>query len=150
MKFKICLMLLTLVLVFSCRKRSSDDYTFYNKEVKDSVIVADTIQAASVTDTSKVVVTRNEEAPVVKGVDLNDTFFLVVASYAVEEYAMARKNELESQGLKPEIFMINEDGWYKLAVESYSNYQEARTALEALREKGGLMGNAVIVSRKNK
>lgn len=147
---KIILLLLSTSLVFSCRKKSSDDYEYYNKDVKDSVLVADTIQAAALPDSSMVEAVSENEKDSVKGVDLNDPFFLVVASYAVEEYALAKKAELESQGLKPAIFMINEDGWYKLAVESWPSYQEARSALEVLREKGGLFGNAVIVSKKSK
>jgi cell division protein FtsN len=150
MKLKIFLMLFSLVLISSCRKKSSDDYEYYKKDLKDSVVFADTIQSATLPDTTIVVVDTIQETPAIKGVDLNDQFFLVVASYAVEEYAMAKKADLESQGLKPNVFMINEDGWYKLAVESYATYQEARSALEVLREKGGLFGNAVIVSKKSK
>lgn len=142
-------MLLSFVVVFSCRKKSSDDYEYYQKDVKDSVVVADTIQPSAVSDSS-VVAENNTPQTEVKGVNLNDQFFLVVASYAVEEYAMAKKAELTAQGMKPEVFMINEDGWYKLAVESYASYQDARSALVVLREKGGLFGNAVIVSKKSK
>lgn len=145
------LLVLILLVSFSCRKKSSSDYEFFKSDVKDSLVVADTIQQSKLIDTTVVFVTDTVPTPEVKkGVDLNDNYFLVVASYTIEEYAIAKMNELIGDGYQPQVFMINEDGWYKLAVASYATYKEAKTALGILREKGGLFGNAVIVSRKSK
>ena len=144
--FIVCILLLS----FSCRKKVSDNYEYYKKDVKDSLVVAETIQQSLLIDTTVFVTDSVSKPEVKKGVDLNDNYFLVVASYTIEEYAIAKMNDLIGEGYQPQIFMINEDGWYKLAVESYATYKEAKTALGILREKGGLFGNAVIVSKKSK
>ena len=147
MKSKILLATLIIITIISCRRKASDDYQYYKPYVRDSIAEADSIKTVPVEDTVEAVSTPEPE---IKGVDLNDQFFIVVASFAVEEYAIARKNDLESQGYKPEIFMVNGDGWYKLAVESYSTYDEAKAALKGVRDRGGIFGSAVIVSKKSK
>lgn len=148
MKSKIVLAALIILTIVACRRRASDDYKYYKPAVSDSVAIADTIK--TVTPDKNTVEPVAEPEPEVKGVDLNDRFFIVVASYAVEEYAVAQKKDLESQGYKPQVFMINEDGWYKLAVESYATYNEAKSALEEVKSRGGIFGNARVVSKKSK
>ena len=147
MKSKTILVALMILAIAACRRKPSDEYKYYKPYVADSVAVADTIETISNEDTVAPVA---EAEPEIKGVDLNDRFFIVVASYAVEEYAAAQKKDLEDQGYKPQVFMINEDGWYKLAVESYATYDEAKSALEEVRSRGGIFGNARIVSKKSK
>jgi cell division protein FtsN len=135
-----------LVLLFAgCRRKTTDNYEYYKPYQKDTTQteIADE-QPAS--DTVHVVAEVNE-MPIVKGVDLNDRFFIVVASYSIEEYAKAQKRELEAQGFKPEVFMLNSDGWYKLAVESHQNIDDARSALSRLKKKDGIFATAVIVQK---
>lgn len=147
MRSKIIVAALIIIAIVSCRRKTSDDYNYYKPYVKDSVSVADTIKPVQ-NDTTTT--TEAQPSPEVKGVEMSDHFFIVVASYAVEEYAISQKKDLESQGYKPQVFMVNEDGWYKLAVESYSTYDGAKAALENVRNRGGIFGTAVIVSRKSK
>jgi hypothetical protein len=58
--------------------------------------------------------------------------------------------ELLEQGYKPAIIMTDNDGWYKLAVESYSTLDNARTALPNCVGKGGIFSDARIVFKKNR
>ncbi|MFA9388387.1 MAG: SPOR domain-containing protein [Prolixibacteraceae bacterium] len=147
MKSKIVLAGLILLVVMSCRKKASDDYNYYKPYVNDSVAIVDSVKPTVAVPAK---VAAPEPEPQVKGVDLNDNYFIVVASFTVEEYAIGRKKDLISQGYKPDIFMLNEDGWYKLAVESYSGYSEAKEALSKVRNRGGIFGTAVIVAKKSK
>lgn len=148
MKSKIVIAALILLAVIACRRKASDDYNYYKPAASDSVAVADTIKTVAAEQDTVAVVAEPE--PEIKGVDLNDNYFIVVASYAVEDYAVIQKKDLESQGYKPQVFMINEDGWYKLAVESYKKYDDAKTALEEVKSRGGIFGNARIVFKKSK
>ncbi len=43
--------------------------------------------------------------------------------------------------------MQNKDGWYKLAVESFQNIEQADSALNKIREKGGFYSDARIVAK---
>ena len=127
-----------------CKRKSTDDYQYYKPYQKDSV-VADTIKSVSL-DT--VPVQKAEPIVEIRGVDLNDRYIIVVASYSIEEFALEQKKELESLGLKPKVFMLNGDGWYKLGVESYDTFNAAKDALGILKKKEGLFTTAVIVQNK--
>lgn len=147
MKLKLILAGLIVLSIVSCRRKSSDDYNYYKPYKADSVAVAEPAE--------KVDTIIENEAPVektveVKGVDLSDNYFIVVASFTVEEYANTNKAELIKQGYKPEIFMINDDGWFKLAVESYKSKEDAKAALARLQAKGDIFSQARIVFKKSK
>ncbi len=68
-----------------------------------------------------------------EGVDLNDKYFIVVDCYTVEDFAKARAGYFKKKGLKPGILMINEDGWYRLAVKSFDNRTAAKEALKKMK-----------------
>lgn len=136
---------IVIILVFAgCRKKPANDYDYYEPAQKDT--------AAEVVDTTKKVVVKEPEPKikenVVKPVDVDAPYFIVVASYTVNDFAIAQKKELEEEGLKPEIIMTNEDGWYKLAVQSFDSFEKAKKSLKKLKEKGGIYRNAMIVYKK--
>jgi cell division protein FtsN len=143
MNLKLLIIGLIVLVAVSCRRKSSDDYEYYKPSKEKSTVVVDSSQ-------TKQVEIINEVVPEVKGVDLSDHYFIVVASYTVEDFALAQKDDLEEQGYKPAIFMVDDDGWYKLAVESYTGLSDAKAALETIHSKGGLFKNACIVFKKNK
>lgn len=147
MKLRILLAGIILLSIFSCRKKAADDYQVYKTTVADSIAKADSMMEVAAKEAAKVV---EVPEPVIKGVDLNDKYFIVVASYAVEDFAIGQKKELESQGYKPEIFMLDEDGWYKLAVESYKSLEDAKAAVMAVKERGGIFSQAIIVTKTGK
>ena len=150
MKTKLIFAGLLVLTIISCRRKSSEDYKYYQPSSKADTTtqVADTLAQIDTVSINKEEQTRKEE---IRGVDLiNDHYFIVVASYAVEDYAQAQKEDLLSQGYKPEIFMIDDDGWYKLAVVSYPTRKEAESALARLKQKEGIFNTARIVFKKNK
>ena len=148
MKSNLILAALILFTVISCRKKSSDDYNYYQPYKSDSIAAVDTtpVQNPNMNETE----TDIDVAEEIKGVDLNDSYFLVVASYTVKDYANAQKQDLIEQGYKPEVFMVDEDGWYKLAVESYKTLDEAKEALSILQKKSDVFSQVRIVFKKNK
>lgn len=145
MKSKILLISILVLLFAGCRRKTSDNYEYYKPYQKDTT-QTEISDEQTASDTAQIVV-ETPDISIVKGVDLNDRFFIVVASYSIEEYAKTQKRELEAQGFKPEIFMLNSDGWYKLAVESQQNIDDARNALSRLKKKGGIFATAVIVQK---
>lgn len=151
MSFKFFLVSLIVLLVIGCRERTSEDYNYFKpyQKAASQLVSADTLQSP---DSVKVVATA--KPPIAqfagRGADLTDSYFIVVASYVMEEYALAQKQRLIEQGFKPEIFMINEDGWYKLAVLSYKTLAEAEAGLKKLIENKVVAPDARIVVRKSK
>jgi cell division protein FtsN len=132
-----------ILLSFSCRKKIAEDYIYYQPYKRDTVSVKKAITPSITTIDSL----QTEEVAVdnIKPVDLNDKYFIVVASFSVEEYATAMKEEMVKQGFKPEILMLNDDGWHKLAICSYNSLTEATEAIEKLKRKGGLFSSSRIV-----
>jgi cell division protein FtsN len=103
-------------------------------------------------DTTKKVVVKEPEPKVkeevIKPVDVDAPYFIVVASYTVKDFAIDQKKELEEEGLKPAIIMTNDDGWYKLAVQSFDSFDKAKESLEKLKKEGGIYSDAMIVYKK--
>lgn len=143
MKLNILLIGLVILMWAGCKRKPTNDYQYYKPYQKDSIAV-DTLKL----ETDTITMHEAEAIIEVKGVDLKDRFIIVVASYSMEEFALEQKKELQRQGYKPEVFMLNEDGWYKLGVESHATYIAAKDALAILKNKEGLFTNAVIVQNK--
>lgn len=147
MKLKLILSGLLFLSIVSCRKKSTDDYSYYDTKQSDSIAAIDT------TPVESPVVEAVVEAEAVteeKGVDLNDNYFLVVASYTVEDFALEQKQKLAEKGFHPEVFMINDDGWFKLAVKSYKTEKEATNGLAELKANEDMFSQAYIVFKKSK
>ncbi len=143
---RVIILALIVLAVVACRRKSADDYHFYvSDQDTTKVEQADTAQIA---DAELQQDAKKEEID--RGVDLkNHSYFIVVSTYVVEDFAKEQMKEFAEQGYKPEVFMINKDGWYRLAIESYKTHDEAKEALERLVAKGGLFSNARIVINKN-
>lgn len=142
--YKIVFPVLFILIVVGCRKKSSDDYNYY-RPYADSISKVDTI---SQTEIKEETVVKKETKVEIKGVNLNDPYLIVVSSNTVEEFAHARKNDLKNQGYKPEVFMLDDDGWFKVAIQSYSTLKEAKDALAKLKAKNAEFSQAVIVYQK--
>jgi cell division protein FtsN len=142
MKFRISFIILFLMLSFSCRKKIADDYIYYQPYKRAKVSIKDTISSTPSKDSVQFKKNTVED---IKPVNLNDKYFIVVASYSVEEYAITMKHDLLKQGYKPEIFMLKDDGWNKVAILSFNNYEEAIQELEKIKLKGDLFSGARIV-----
>jgi len=139
---KLIIALLLILMIVSCRKKVSDDYIYYQPYRKDS----STILKQSINKTDSAVYKATEVKPgEFRPVDANDKYFIVIASFSVEEYALAMKSEIEQLGFKPEIIMVKKDGWNKLAVSSYNNFEEATKALSRIREMKGRFSEARLV-----
>ncbi|MCF8361630.1 MAG: SPOR domain-containing protein [Prolixibacteraceae bacterium] len=144
MRIYVIISVIVILIVAGCRRKPADDYDYYEPAKKDT--------ATEVVDTTKKVAVKEPEPKVkedvVKPVDVDAPYFIVVASYTVEDFAIAQKEEMEEEGLKPAIIMTNDDGWYKLAVQSFDSFKMAKKSLEELKEKGGIYSDAMIVYKK--
>lgn len=140
--FLIAMMVLA---VLGCKRKSADEYEYYDQPIKDSL----TEQLDTVAEVVEKVV-EEPPKPIIKEFDENDRYFIVVSSYTVEDFAIAQKKELEAMGYRPGIIMTDDDGWFKLAVSSYPKYSEAEKALAQLQKKGDLFNQARIVFKKSK
>jgi len=143
MKLRLAFIIFIIMLSFSCRKKVADDYAYYQPYKRAKVSVNDSISPTTTNDS--VPSKENTVEEIIKPVNLNDKYFIVVASFSVEEYAITMKHELMKQGYKPQIFMLRNDGWNKLAILSYNDFEEATQELERIKLKGDLFEKARIV-----
>lgn len=131
-----------ILLSFSCRKKIAEDYIYYQPYRRDT---ASTKIAPPKTMAIDSVQSNKTEVFEIKPVDLQDKYLIVIASFSVEDYAIAMKNDLIKQGYKPEIFMLNNDGWHKLAISSSNSFEDASSAINKIKLKGGSFSGARIV-----
>ena len=137
--------LLAIAMLVACnnKKENKEAYPQYQELQKDSVPEPkDTIVQQEVV--KKPEPPKPEKHPF----DLQKHYFVVLNSYLIPEYANQHIDDLKKQGFEPGVFMINQDGYYRLAVESYNKFDEAEKAANKLREKGGIFSNARVMFKK--
>ncbi|MBN1927713.1 MAG: hypothetical protein JW798_17905, partial [Prolixibacteraceae bacterium] len=123
--------LLTVALIaflwMACQSKAPNDYTYYQPYQRDTLKALKQIPKETVTDSSAVSqhIIQKSNSPV----NLNHKYFIVIASYTIEEFGLETLEEVKKNGFSPELFMLNNDGWYKLAVESYQDIHKADSAL---------------------
>lgn len=151
MKLVYLLLLIGLFLLAGCKKRSAEDYKYYQPYKKNSAMftsettapVADTLTVAQQSEPEKSKKPSSD-------VNLADPYFIVVASYVNEQNALLQKQKLMDEGYKADIFMVNNDGWYKLAIASYKTLAEAELNLQLMIENKVVAPDARIVVRRSK
>lgn len=141
---KFILLILIALVVFSCNRKNAEDNTYYQPYRKDSSSFAK--QKAANTDSIKIQIPelKPDEFP---PVNVEDKFFIVIASFSVEEYALAMKVAMEQLGYHPQIIVIDNDGWNKLAITSSNNFEEATKLLNRIRQGKGQFSDARLVVR---
>jgi cell division protein FtsN len=127
-------------LLYSCRKNNTDEYQYYQPYKR-----IDTVHRTEPADTSAVISHVTIDPDQIKPFQIDDKYFIVVASFSVEEYALAMQQNLEKKGFKPGILMINNDGWHKLAIGSYNTFSEATEKLNYLKQGDKPFSDARIV-----
>jgi|GEM_PF-2776340 len=139
---KSLLIILLLVIIWSCKQKSNDEYAINKPYRKDSAALAPSVLAkADTIQTPEVVFDPSSLRPA----SADDKYFIVIASFSVEKYALAMKDELEQKGFSPVIVEINNDGWNKLAISSYKSFSEAEKALTRIRQAKGRFADARLV-----
>ena len=122
MKLQHVLVLLFIVL-FACKSKAP------KQDLQVEVAPQDTVQVAEASKPTP---------PPVKidmGVNLNDQYFLVVDSYTVKEFADSWNKKYQQQGFNSAVIMRNEDGYYRVALQSFKDFELAQKALKVLREE---------------
>jgi cell division protein FtsN len=141
------ILMLVVIAFFSCQKEKPADHTHYQPYQRDT-----TAAVSAKKEKAKEEAKPAKQSPKAVyesqfPVNLDHKYFIVIASYTVKEYALETLDEVSKEGFSPKLFMLNKDGWYKLAVESFQNIQQADSALNKVREKGGLYSDARIVAK---
>ncbi|MCF8357415.1 MAG: SPOR domain-containing protein [Prolixibacteraceae bacterium] len=139
------LLMLVVIALFSCQKEKPADHTHYQPYQRDTTAA---VSAKKETAKEEAQTPKDSPEAVHKSqfpVNLDHKYFIVIASYTVEEYALETLDEVSKEGFTPKLFMQNKDGWYKLAVESFQNIEQADSALNKVREKGSPYTDARIV-----
>lgn len=130
----------------SCREKPPVDNTYYQPYRKPTRIQnSDTLKNKSVENTDSLALKSTDTLPEDRGVNLTDHYFIVLATYSIQDLANNRKSEMIRLGYKAEVFMQNSDGWYKLAIESYAKKESAQKALSRLKQLGSPFDEARIV-----
>lgn len=144
-RLNIFLLLATVVVLFcGCGNRGKKNDTYFEPYQKDTTQVSN--QQGAVLDSLS---ETEDEIPLERGVDFaHHHYMVVVASYSIEELAVQRKKDMQEQGFNADLFMINDDGWHKLALESYKTKEEANKAMLRIRKKGGFFANARVLYKE--
>ncbi len=90
----------------------------------------DTVQVAEVQPVPEPVVKIIDE-----GVNLDDTYFLIVNSYTIEELAQSWNKVYQDKGYKSGLVMKDDDGYFRLALKSFDDLQLAKDALREMQKK---------------
>ncbi len=140
------LILISILAFPSCREKAPVDNTYYQPYRKSTPVqTLDTIKDQGTLDGDSLSLETTEALPEDRGVDLLDHYFIVLATYSIQDLANSRKAEMVRLGYKADVFMQNDDGWYKLAIESYSKKETAQKALTRLKQLGSPFDEARIV-----
>ena len=136
------LIVLLLVLFCGCRPKNDDEYAINKPYRKDSAVLVSSVLAK--VDTIQL---PDEvlDPTSIRPASADDKYFIVIASFSVEKYALAMKSELEQKGFSPVIVEINNDGWNKLAISSYNSFSDAERALTHIRQAKGRFADARMV-----
>lgn len=123
MKLQHVLVLLFIVL-FACKSKAP------KQDLQVAVAPQDTVQVAKTPNP-----TPPPVAKIDMGVNLDDKYFLVVDSYTVKEFAESWNKKYQQQGFNSAVIMRNEDGYYRVALQSFKDFELAQKALKVLREE---------------
>lgn len=122
MKTKNLLVLMVVLALVACKTKEKEE------DLQVEVAPQDTVQIVEAPDP--------EPEPVKEvdlGVNLDDKYFLVVDTYTVKAFAETWEQKYQQEGHKPAIIMRNDDGYYRLALQSFNDLDLAQEALKVLR-----------------
>ncbi|WP_339740022.1 SPOR domain-containing protein [uncultured Sunxiuqinia sp.] len=122
MKSKNLLVLVIVLALVACKTKEKED------DLQVEVAPQDTVQIVEVPEPEPEPV---EEVDL--GVNLDDKYFLVVDTYTVKAFAESWEQKYKQEGYKPAVIMRNEDGYYRLALQSFKDFDLAKEALRVLR-----------------
>jgi len=137
MKSKNLMLLVVLLALVACKAKEKEE------ELQVEVAPQDTVQVAEVIEP--------EPEPVVEidmGVNLDDKYFLIADTYTVKAFAESWNKKYQEQGFNSALIMRNEDGYYRLALQSFNDFELAQNALEVLRQEEELQDAWIMIIDK--
>lgn len=85
-----------------------------------------------------------------EGVNIEDSYFVIVNSYTVPDFANERSQFWNDNGFNSMVIMRNDDGYYRLALKSFNEYADAVNACLELRDQNVEFKNAWVMFRSKK
>jgi hypothetical protein len=85
-----------------------------------------------------------------EGVSIDHSYFVIVNSYTVPEFANEKSKLWTKNGFKSMVIMRNDDGYYRLALKSYNDYSNAVTSCLELRGQNEEFKDAWVMFRSKK
>lgn len=137
MKSKNLLVLVILLALVACKTKEKEE------DLQVEVAPQDTVQIVEAP--------APEPEPVVEidmGVNLDDKYFLVADSYTIKEFAESWNKKYQQRGFNSAVIMRNQDGYYRLALQSFNDFELAKNALEVLRQEEDLNDAWIMVIDK--
>ena len=131
--------LVLLIVAFSCKseqKQSSHDVQLQVVPQEKAVVEKDTL-------------VRAPESRVDNGVDPEDQYFLIINSYTVPEFAQAAKKTYREKGFQPVVVMRDRDGYFRMAIRSFNDFDKAVDAMHQLKEKDPEYHDLWVMSGRN-
>ncbi|QZT36009.1 SPOR domain-containing protein [Halosquirtibacter xylanolyticus] len=116
------------------------------KEVPKEVPVIEEVVTEVVTPIEETI--EVEETVVIRGVNLKDRYFIIVGSYNIYNNAEVLKTELIKLGYSPVVFMQDENGQFKVAIESFQSLKQAENEMSNLMKGKKLLKHSWIFKRK--
>ncbi|MDC1105689.1 SPOR domain-containing protein [Prolixibacteraceae bacterium] len=116
------------------------------KEVPKEVPVIEEVATEVVTPDDKKEDIKEEV--VIRGVNLKDRYFIIVGSYNIYNNADILKKKLLKMDYKPVIFMQDENGQFKVAIESFQSLKQAESEMTDLMNGKKLFKHSWIFKRK--
>ena len=118
------LVLVILLALVACKSNEKEE------DLQVEVAPQDTVQIVEAPEP--------EPEPVVEvdmGVNLEDKYFLIADTYTVKAFAESWNKKYQQRGFKSAVIMRNEDGYYRLALQSFRDFDLSKNALEVLRQE---------------
>lgn len=118
------------------------------KTVPKEVPVLEEVEVIPETPKEEVVVVQEPEPVVIRGVTLSDRYFIIAGSYNIYGNAELLSKQLQKMEYKPVILMQDENGQFKVAIESFQSLKQAENEMAKLMEDKAILKHCWIFKRK--
>lgn len=95
-------------------------------------------------------VVEEEVVEVEEEVNIDHSYFVIVNSYTIPDFANEKSKFWSENGFKPMVIMRDDDGYYRLALRSHDDYSQAITSCLELRQQNIEFKDAWVMFRSKK
>ena len=125
------------LIVVSCKSKHVP-----SEDVQVTVAPQNNIEKDTVVVPKREVIVNEQVLP-------GDKYFLIINSYTIPEFAQAAKKNYIEKGFKPAVIMRDRDGYYRLAIKSFNDYQKAVKEMQRLKASDPEYKNLWVFAGRN-